>query len=79
MSLDVSCQMPSKHGEDAVYLFISYWFKSFKNFIRYNLIYNVVLVLAIQQSDCYTYSSFFKFFSHVDYYRILSRVPCAIQ
>ena len=47
--------------------------------IEVQLIDNVVLVWAIQQSDCYTYSSFLGFFSHVDYYRILSRVPCAIR
>ena len=27
----------------------------------------------------YMYLFFFKFFSHLSYYRILSRVPCAIQ
>ena len=27
----------------------------------------------------YMYLFFFKFFSHLGYYRILSRVPCAIQ
>ena len=26
----------------------------------------------------YMYLFFFKFFSHLGYYRILSRVPCAI-
>ena len=26
----------------------------------------------------YIYSLFFRFFSHIDYHRILSRVPCAI-
>ena len=27
----------------------------------------------------YKYLFFFKFFSHIGYYRILSRVPCAIR
>ena len=27
----------------------------------------------------YKYPFFFKFFSHLGYYRILSRVPCAMQ
>ena len=27
----------------------------------------------------YTHPSFFRFFSHVDYHRILGRVPCAIE
>ena len=27
----------------------------------------------------YTHLFFFKFFSHLGYYRIASRVPCAIQ
>ena len=31
------------------------------------------------QSYIYMYLFFFKFFSHLGYYRILTRVPCAIQ
>ena len=27
----------------------------------------------------YIYSFFFRFFSHIGYHRILSRVPCVIQ
>ena len=27
----------------------------------------------------YMYLFFFKFFSHLGYYRMLSRIPCAIQ
>ena len=30
-------------------------------------------------SCTYTHPFFFRFFSHVGYYRILSRVPCAVQ
>ena len=30
-------------------------------------------------SYTYIYTFFFRFFSHLGYYRILSRVPCAIQ
>ena len=41
-------------------------------FISIELIYNVVLVSGVQQSDIYI-------FSHIGYYRILRRVPCAIQ
>ena len=47
------------------------------------LINNVVFILGIQQSDSvlyiYMYLLVFKFFSHLAYYRVLSRVPCAIQ
>ena len=48
------------------------------------LIYNVVLASALQQSDSviyyiYIYLFFSKFFSHLGCYRILNRVPCAIQ
>ena len=45
------------------------------------LISSVVLVSGIQQSDSVVHihqSFIFKFFSHVVYYRIPSRVPCAI-
>ena len=36
--------------------------------------YNKVIQLYI-----YKYSFFFRFFSHIRYYRIVSRVPCAMQ
>ena len=52
-----------------------------KNFIEIQLIYNVVLVSGLQQSDsviCIC-TFFFRFFSIIGYYKILSRVPCAIQ
>ena len=50
-------------------------------FIGVQLIYNVVLVSAVQQSESaklYIYPRFFRFFSHIGHYRVLSRVPCAI-
>ena len=45
------------------------------------LIYNVVLISGIQQSDSciYIYIFFFRFFSIINYYKILNIVPCAIQ
>ena len=50
--------------------------------IEVQLIYNV-LVSGVQQSDSveyiYRYPLFFRFFSHLGHYRVLSRVPCAIQ
>ena len=50
-------------------------------FIEVELIYNVVVVSGLQQSDSvihiYTFS--FIFFSIMAYYRILNIVPCTIQ
>ena len=46
------------------------------------LIYNVVLVSGVQQNDSVIHTHelfFFRFFSHIGYYRILNRGPCAIQ
>ena len=55
------------------------------------LIYNIVLVLGVQQSDSdiyihiymamniYIYILFFRFFSIIGYYKILNTVLCAIQ
>ena len=44
---------------------------------------NVLLASAIQQRESvtymYTYIYSFLFFSHIGHYRVLSRVPCAIQ
>ena len=57
----------------------------FFNFIEILLIYNVVLVSGIQQSDSVIriYIKicifFFRFFSIIGYYKILRIVPCAIQ
>ena len=38
-----------------------------------------LLYSKVNQLYVYIYPLFFRFFSHVVYYRILSRVPCAIQ
>ena len=47
------------------------------------MIYSVVLVSSVQQSDSvihmYIYIFSFRFFSLIGYYKILSVVPCAIQ
>ena len=53
-----------------VYLFI---------YIEVQLIYNVVLVSGVQQSQLYKYIFFFRFFSIIGYYKILKIAPCAIQ
>lgn len=44
--------------------------------------YKVMLISALQQViqlHIYIYLIFFKFFSYLDYYRVLSKVPFAIQ
>ena len=53
----------------------------FFNFINILLIYNVVLVSDVQQSDSVTYILFlfFTFFPIIVYHRILKTAPCAIQ
>ena len=55
----------------------------FKFFIEVQLIYNVALISAVQQSDSvihiYIYSCFKVFSSIMVYHRILNIVPCAIQ
>ena len=48
------------------------------------MIYNVVLVSGVQQSESVIHIHistlfFFRLFSHIGHYRVLSRVPCAIQ
>ena len=62
-------------------------------FTGVELIYNVVLLSAIQHSESVIYMcvcvcvcvcvckkhSFFKLFSHIGHYRVLSRVPYALQ
>ena len=50
-------------------------------FIEVQLIHNVVLISAVQQSDSviHMYTFFFILFSIMVYHRILNRVPCAIQ
>ena len=48
--------------------------------IEVQLIYNVVLISAVQQSNSVIqkYTFFKKFFSIMVYHRILNIVPCAI-
>ena len=50
-------------------------------FLNWNIIYNVVLVSGVQQSDSvtHTYIFFFIFFSIIVYYKIWNIVPYAIQ
>ena len=53
-----------------------------KMFIGVELIYNVVLVSAVQQSEpvIHTHISLsFRFFSHIGHYKVLSRVPCVMS
>ena len=53
------------------------------NFIKVQLIYNVVLVSDVQRSDSvthmYIYTFFFRFFSIISYYQILSIVLSAVH
>ena len=59
------------------------YFRALKNkpvFIGAQLICDVVLVSSVQQSESIIHThSFLRFLSHIDHYRILSRVPCALQ
>ena len=43
--------------------------------------YNVVLASSVQQSESVIHISTFlvRFFFHIGYYRVLSRISCAIQ
>ena len=56
-----------------------------KNFFYWNeLIYNVVLVSAVEQSESIIHIHIsilflFRFFPHIGHYRVLSTVPCSIQ
>ena len=78
-------QTSSKYSENTIWqiekvIFI-FLIKNFHFILKYSLltmhqfqVYSKVIQLYI-----YMYPFFFKFFSHLDYYRVLSRVPCAIQ
>ena len=50
-----------------------------KNVIEVELIYNVVLISAVQQSDSVIQTFFFIFFSIMVYHRMLNIAPCVIQ
>ena len=62
-------------------IFSSHHFFLFMYFIEVSLIYNVVLISAVQASDSVRHTStfFFRFFSIIIYHRILNLVPCALQ
>ena len=68
---------------DTTELFLNFYFYLF--FIEVQLIYNVVLVSGIQQSDSvisihtYVYIFLFQILSFIGYYKILYIVPYAIQ
>ena len=59
-----------------------YFFVLKKLFIRVQSIYSAVLVSVyskMNQIYIYIYPLYFRFFSQIGYYRVLSGVPCAIQ
>ena len=49
------------------------------NFIGVELIYNVVLVSGVEQSELVMNINISILFSHIGYYKLLSRFVCAIQ
>ena len=58
------------------------FFFFFLIFIGAELIYNAVLVSGVSKANqLYINVSllFFRFFSHIGHYRLLCRVPCAVQ
>ena len=51
-------------------------------FVGVQLLYHVVLVSAVQQSESallYIYPLIFGFLSHLDHHRAMSRIPCVKQ
>ena len=83
--LIVSCLWMSCINENSLFIFVPRacplsWLDIFFyiNFIEVQLIYNVVLISTIQQSDSvvHIYTFFFIFFSIMVYHRILNIVPC---
>ena len=75
---------PAKHSPHCSWHCISaeLCFPFFKiYFIEVQLIYTVVLISAVQQSDSviHMYTFFFILFSIMVYHRILNIVPCAVQ
>ena len=56
-------------------------FYSFKNILYFILEYSCLTMLCFTCIvGCFSYTCiYFKFFSHLGYYRILSRVPCVIS
>ena len=67
-------------SSQSIFFFFSWFF--FWSFIEVELIYKAVIICAVQQSDPVIHIHIIHslwFFSHIDYHRILGRVPCAIQ
>ena len=67
-------QLSSSKTETFHFMFLKLPFKNL--FFYLKLIYYVMLVSGVQQSDS---DFFFIYFSIIGYYEILSTVPCAIQ
>ena len=73
--------VPSRDFHPLVFWESHYFFNLYWN----KFISNVVLVLGVQQSESiihiriYIYIFLFRFFSIIGNYKILNRVPCAIQ
>ena len=54
-------------------------FKLFKMLIGVYLLYNVVLVSAVQQNQLYIYPFFFEFPFHLGHHRAQNKAPGALQ
>ena len=73
-------------GDQSSYLFMYYFYQVklltvFLFLINVSLIYDVVLITAVWQSDSviHIHAFFFMSFSIMIYYRILNTVHCALQ
>ena len=73
------CLLSVTYLNNVISVFVFSWLK--KKFIEVQLIYNLVLVSGVQQSDSVLYILFifFRLFSIIGYYKIMSIVPTAIQ
>ena len=60
---------------------VTFFTFSFLSFVEIQLIYKIVIISAVQQSDqvIHIHISILRHFSHIDYHRILGRVLCDIQ
>ena len=61
------------------YLFFLIFKKFLLAYSRFTMLCYFLLYSKVNQFYVYIYPLFFRFFFHIGHYRVLRRVPCAIQ
>ena len=74
------CETKMRFCVFSSYIYVSWFTLWLFEILIVTSFFTVLLVSAVQQSESFIYiPPYFRFYSHVGYYKELNRVPCALQ